>query len=410
MNCYFLPFATTRASRLSPGDRIAAFPMNSLPSSTPRALALATLLLALVPRGRAENGISYKYADYQEAGGRIEVQTQGAYLEGDVGLATKVKVEGILDSIAGATPNGQPAPAGSTQVPLSSLTEERKAWNAEFSHQLKWVHLAAGVGNSRESDYISTGLSLNTTFDFNQKNTTLLVGFAGTKDDIKVFHQTAWARKDTRDVIIGVNQLLDPNTSVGLNLTWGRQLGYLSDPYKLVQKNTEVFPGLFLPLTFSENRPAEREKWIALATLNRAFPERRAAVDLAYRYYHDTYNTNAHTVDVAWLQRCGEKFILRPSFRFYRQSAAFFYRYTLDGTNITPLGGPPRRVGPFYSSDYRLSAMQTFTYGLKAIFQPHERVTLDAAFEKYDMRGRDVTPDSAYCEANIVTVGLKYSW
>jgi hypothetical protein len=317
----------------------------------------------------------------------------------------------VIDAIAGATPNGQPAPAGSDQVPLSKLTERRKAWNAVFSHQFARVNLALGAANSRESDYVSTGWSVNSLTDFNQKNTTLLAGVAGTDDDIRVFYQSARASKQTNDVIVGVTQLLDPRTSVSFNLTWGRQTGYLSDPYKLVQKNTEIIPGVFLPLTFAENRPAERDKWIAMAVLNRAFPEQHGAIDFSYRFYHDTYDTNSHTLDLGWFQNFGEHFVVRPGVRFYAQSAADFYYYKLDGTSVMPVAGPPRPGGPFYSSDYRLSEMRTVTYGLKVVWNVTEALQFDAAYERYDMRGTDgVTPQSAYCRADIFTIGAKFSW
>lgn len=383
--------------------------MKLAPLSTLRPLALSALLLSLVPRARAESSISYKHEDYREGDGRVVVRTDGALIEQDLGTATQLKVEGILDAIAGATPNGQPAPAGSDQVPLSRLTEYRKAWSASVAHQFAPTRLAVGVANSRESDYVSTGWSLNSQTDFNQKNTTLLVGVAGTDDDIKVFYQAARAKKRTNDVIVGVTQLLDPNTSVTLNLSWGRQRGYLSDPYKLVQKNTQIVGNVFLPLTFPENRPGEREKWIALANLNRALGS--GTLDLAYRFYHDTFGTNAHTLDAAWFQRLGERVILRPSFRFYDQSAADFYHYRLDATSIVPTPGAPRPQGPFYSSDYRLSAMRTTTFGMKVIWRATERLQLDAAYERYQMRGTDdVTPQSAYARANIWTAGVKFSW
>jgi hypothetical protein len=378
----------------------------------PRAILLSALLVWLAPRvARAESSVRYKFQDYQEMGGRIAVEVHSAGVEHDFGTATHLKVEGVIDAIAGATPNGQPALAGSDQVPLSKLSERRKAWNAALSHQFSRVNVALGAANSRESDYVSTGWSLNTLFDFNQKNTTLLAGVAGTDDDIKVFYQTARAKKRTNDLIVGVTQLLDPQTAVTFNLTWGRQRGYLSDPYKLVQKSTEIIPGVSLPLTFAENRPAERDKWIALAGLNRAFPETRGALDLSYRLYHDTYDTTSHTVDAAWFQNIGERFIVRPGVRFYDQNAAEFYHYRLDGTSVVPVAGPPRPQGPFYSSDYRLSAMQTFTYGVKLIWNVTETLQFDAAFERYDMRGTDrVTPQSAYCRARIITLGGKFSW
>lgn len=388
--------------------------MNSALPITPRVVVVAVVLGWLAPRGtRAENAISYKYEDYRESGGRIAVKTQGALAEQDIGLSTHLKVEGVLDAIAGATPNGMPAPAGSDQVVLTQMHERRKAWNADATHQFNRVNLNVGLGNSRESDYVSNGWSINTVTDFNQKNTELLAGFAGTDDKIKVYYSSIAPRqrKHTNDLILGVTQLLDPQTSLALNVSWGRQRGYLSDPYKLVEKDLEIFPGVFLPRTYGENRPGYREKWTVLAGLNRAWPQWHAAIDATYRFYHDTFGTDAHTVDLAWFQHLSEKWVLRPSLRFYDQSAASFYHYDLNRTSIVPVGGAPRPNGPFYSSDHRLSALQTYTYGVKLIWTVTSNLQFDVALEQYDMRGKDhVTPQSAYSDARMITAGGKISW
>lgn len=387
--------------------------LQSTSSRPGRSLLLAGLLVWLAPRtARAENSLSYKYESYQEMGGRIAVQTRGAVAEQDLGTEMHLKLEGVLDAITGATPTGVPAPAGSDQVDLAELhPERRKAWNADLSRQFSRVNVAVGLGNSRESDYVSNGWSVNTLTDFNQKNTTLLAGIAGTDDKIKVFYQRVRARKHTHDFILGLTQLLDPQTSVSLNFTWGRAKGYLADPYRLVQKNVELFPGVSLPLTFGENRPDHRDKAIGLIGINHAVPDLHGAIDATYRYYHDTFGTNAHTVDLAWFQRVGEKIILRPGVRYYTQSAASFYHYNLDTTSITPVSGPPNVLGPYYSSDYRLSDFDSFNYGLKVIWKVHDRLDLDVAFEHYDMRGGDrVTPQSAYPRARIITLGGKFSW
>jgi hypothetical protein len=384
------------------------------PADLPRpnaSLLLAGLALALPRSGRAEDALSYKYEDYRESGGRIAVQTQSAHLEKDIGTDAKVKIDGVIDAIAGATPNGQPAPAGSDQVVLAPMTERRKAWNAEFSRQFSRINIALGGASSRESDYVSTGWSLNTVTDFNQKNTTLLAGLAGTDDRVKVVFQAPYARKRGNDVIVGVTQLLDPLTSVTVNLSWGRSSGYLADPYKLVEKSVEVVPGVFLRQTFPENRPDERDKWIALGTLNRSFPQVHGAAEATYRFYHDSFGTDAHTLDLAWFQRIGGHVILQPGLRFYDQSAADFYHYRLDATTIVPTFGRPRPQGPFYSSDYRLSALRSVNYSLKAIWTVADWLQIDASVENYRMRGRDgVTPQSAYCRATIATGGLKLSW
>ena len=381
---------------------------NSLPLSS----VLAVWLLLLGPRAaRAEDSLSYKYEDYRESDGRIVVKTQNALVEQDIGTDMHLKVQGVIDAVAGATPNGQPAPDGTDQVVLTQLHDRRKAWNTDFSYQFPVTKIDLGFANSRESDYTSNGWSLNTLTDFNQKNTTLLAGIAGTDDSVKVFYQPAWAKKRTNDVIFGMTQLLDPRTVFTFNLTWGHSSGFLSDQYKLVQKTIEVAPGVFLPFTFGENRPDHRNRWIAHAALNHSFRDLGGAIDASYRFYHDSYGTDAHTLDLKWLQRLGQNVILQPELRLYDQSTANFYYYKLDNTTIIPTAGPPHAQGPFYSSDYRLSSLRTTTYGLKVIWTVAPRLQVDAAYERYDMRGKDgVTPQSAYPHATLWTAGAKFSW
>ena len=355
--------------------------------------------------------MSYKYEDYSEADGRVGVHTQSALVEKDFGPDTQFKLSAVNDAIAGATPTGEPA-RGTDQVPLSQLHEHRKAWEGDLSRQFARVGITIGVGDSREHDYISRGWSLNTLTDFNQKNTTLLVGVAGHDDDVEVFSLRGhpYLKKWSNDQIIGVTQLLDPLTSVTFNVSWGRETGFLNDQYKLVQKTTELIPGVSLPLDRPENRPNERDKTTALASIERSFPAVHGALEGSYRLYSDTYGTVAHTVQLKWFQHLGEKLILSPDLRLYEQSAARFYHYDLDATNIVPTL-VPNPQGPLYSSDYRLSSLVTTTYGLKAVWTPVSWLELSVSYDRYTMRGRDgATPQSAYPRANNSTAGIKISW
>ncbi len=375
------------------------------------ALCLMLVLFLLSPRAsQAETVTDYKFEDYQESNGRIKVQTHCALIEQTLGTDARLKITGVIDAISGATPTGQPASTPGGEVPLAEINDRRTAWTADFSRQFGRVNLSLGAAHSRENDYTSTGFSFNTLTDFNQKNTTLLVGLAGARDHILVFYRPDRAAKRTSDVILGVTQLLDAKTSIQFNLSYGRATGYLSDPYKLIQKRTEILPGLFLPLAFGENRPDSRDKWIVYGCYNHTVDRLRGAVEGSYRIYHDSFGVTSQTLGLAWFQQLGSQLVVSPSLRFYQQSAADFYRVSLDNTSIIPDAGP-NPAGPFYSADYRLTKLRTVTGGVKLIWTPRGTFKIDFAWERYEMKGRDgVTSASAFPKANILTAGVQVNW
>ncbi len=401
--------AGEQAALPAPPLRVPTHP--SLPGATLRAglLVGSWFFLQLRPT-RADNAISYKYVDYREDSDRMTVHSQYGLVDQDLGTDMHLRLQGVIDAIAGATPTGQPPATPNGQVPLTELHDRRKAWSLDFSRQFPRVSIDLGYANSRESDYVSNGWSLNTLTDFNEKNTTLLLGAAGTDDDVKVFYQPNWAKKRSFDFITGLTQLLDPLTTVTLNLGYGRSTGYLADPYRVVEQLTEVSPGAFLPLTYGENRPDFRDKWTLFGGWNRAFPQVHGAIEASYRLFHDSFGTTANTVEVSWFQNLGDHFILRPAVRFYDQTAADFYRIDVTGANFTPTGKPMPQ-GPFYSADYRLSALRTYTYGLKAIWKTSSAWSVDATVERYLMRGKDrITSPSAYPNATTLTGGIRFAW
>jgi hypothetical protein len=370
---------------------------------------MATALAMAQPRdARAENSLSYEYEEYREMGGRISVGTDSALLEQDLGTDMHAKLGGIIDTIAGATPSGMPAPAGSDQVVLTHETDKRHAWDADLSRQFSAINVDLGFARSLEHDYVSNGWSVNTLTDFNQKNTTLLVGAAGTDDNVQVFFEPAWLRKISNQAIIGVTQLIDSLTSVSVNATWTRATGFLSEQYKVVEVDVQIFPGIFLPETFGENRPNARNKGDVFAAVNRAFPAVGGALEASYRFYHDTWGITANTLDLLWMQKAGAHLIFRPDLRLYQQGAAQFYTYDLQDSGLRSTHNPG---GPFFSSDARLSALDSIDFGLKTIWKVNDRIQFDAALEGYRQRGTDgTTPQSAYYRARIITFGSKLSW
>lgn len=393
-------------------------PPTPRPSASPATVLLFSgLLLVLSPRkARAEDSVSYKYQVWQEQNGRIAIHSHYVNIEKALGPDMSFKAMALIDAIAGATPTGELPRTPGGPVPVAQMEDNRKAWDAELTRQFQRVSATLGFGNSRESDYVSQGLSLNTVTNFNQKNTNLLLGY-GRTDDTIMEKKLGWTQDRTKtgnDFIIGVTQVMDPNTSFTANISYGRSRGFQSDPYKIVSTTMlDLDPGSYY--TPPENRPRFKNKVSVFFGLNRSYEQWHAALDGSYRYYHDTFGISSHTLSLAWLQDLGEHWTVQPFLRYYLQSAADFYYYDLDRARVvTTYDTTTFETGtgraPFYSSDVRLAKMRSLDAGVKVTWKIKHWVALDFTFDRYTTRGLDgVTPQDGFYQANNFMIGVKFS-
>jgi len=155
---------------------------------------------------------------------------------------------------------------------------------------------------------------------------------------------------------------------------------------------------------FPEHRPDFRQAYIGYVSLLQFVTPLNGSIEGSYRPYYDSFGVLSHTVDLSWHQKIGKRVLLSPIFRYYRQDAADFYATQFPGAPFFD----PAPVPKYYSADYRLSQMETFTFGLEASVRVTDWLTLDEAYKRYEMRGLDgVTSQSAYPKANIVTIGAR---
>jgi hypothetical protein len=374
-----------------------------------QSLAATGVILALQVltggRARGENHADFKYENYSEENGRIQVETYGILVEQALNPKLTLRGQAVYDGISGATPTGMPPPVGSTQVALTHMDDIRRAGNLAVDLHLANHTLSPLFAYSQESDYRSIGVAFTDAIDFNQKNTTLIIGASHDFDTVEPKFWNDSKTKDSTDLIIGVNQLLDPKTVVTCNFSFGMASGYLADPYKLVR-----FDGL--PPTaggLPEQRPDSKTKEIGYLSLTRFVDPLNGSAEISYRFYHDSFDIISHTVGVDWNQKIGKYVVLTPLFRWDEQSAAYFYGVRFPGDPTDPASPVP--IPKYYSADYRLSALSTYTYGVRVMAILTDHIKLDLAYKRYNMIGNDhVTLASAYPTANIFTVGVRASW
>ena len=373
-------------------------------------LLLAFYLISSTPKPiRAEDSLTYKYEDYQEDNDRIRVEAHYVRAEKDLGVNTTLSVVGLVDTITGSTPTGEPIQDDDpNQVPLEYLEDKRESIILSLDHKKGDHNFSFELSYSEESDYESKGGSMVYKRELNKNNTTLQAGYSLLEDDLSAPTLRNPEEKTSHDMFVGVSQIIDSSTVLTSNISYGKENGYLGDPYKGVQKTIEILPGFFLPILFPENRPGDREKWIFYTELLRNVEKANGSLQTSYRFFSDDAGIDSHTFSVEWFQKLNDHLVLRPIYRYYKQSASDFYYYDLDSTSIIPdrsnAGNPP-----FYSSDHRLSKMETHTYGLKLIWFINDDLEFNIKFNRYEMKGLDgITHFSAYSDADILTVGGRW--
>jgi hypothetical protein len=415
------------------------------PASHLRPALLAVLLhLAAQIRGRAEDRVDYRYEDYIEDDNRIRIRTHSVYAEQALNAKVVAKGNFVYDGISGSSPNGGiPAP-GSTQVPLQHLQDVRRGGYLEGDITTGRFTTRPQVSYSSESDYESVGLSLNESIEFNDKNTTLTVGLARNFDRVTGYwlsNKTVWRNKDTWDVMIGLNQLLGPKTYITANFSVGLADGYLTDPYKGVYLRYD-YPGDDLntdpSFPIPERRPDSRIKEVVFLGITHFVTPLKGSLDANYRFHNDDWGVQAHSFTVTWNQKVGSRVIISPLFRYHMQTAADFYApffagstnptdengvnlalqsdggYLFEGDPGYPGDGTPFHVPAwpkYFSSDYRLSRLETFTAGVGIHWDITDHVALDFAYKRYAMYA--LSSDSyasAYPQANVFTVGMGFRW
>ena len=389
----------------------------------------------------AQSRVEYKYEYYQEADDRTRVQTHGLWFETELDKRLVLRGQYVHDALSGATPNGGPPPAGTNAVPLSRFEDERNAGMLQGDIKLGRFNTSPQISYSEESDYRSLGVALTEAIDFNQKNTTLILGTSRNSDAVRGSNQIGFAYKNETLGMVGINQLLSPLSVLTVNFTMGYLDGYLNDAYKGVNFSVNYPNPVFDPTPFDvnlgEKRPRHRFKQIGYFGFTQYVPKLKGGADLSYRLYHDDWGVWGNTFQMEWNQKVGQRLVVTPLLRYHRQTAADFYGVRFAGDPLLPHGaqyalqsdgftmlfngdegfpgdglvGTVPAHPSYYSSDYRLSEMETWTYGLGVRIKLCENATLSLAYKRYETHGLDgITPKGQYPTAHAGTVGLSVSF
>lgn len=294
---------------------------------------------------------------------------------------------------------------------------------------------SANISVSTEYDYFSLGFGGSYTKLFNEKNTELSIkgnvfldtwstiyptelrpfgeGGSGINDPIfsqniitgntnytPRFQELTEKGRNSYSLGLGFSQILHKNVQGSLALDVVQQNGLLSTPFQRVYfaDVADSFIDNFQLADAIERLPDSRFK-VALGGRLNWYLNERFTVRTFYRYYFDDWGITSHTASIEVPIKIAEKFTLYPSYRFYNQTAADYFRPYQEAVS----------TDQFYTSDYDLSEYSANQFGLgvsytdifaKTHIWKYGLKSIDLRFYKYD---RDTTFTSS-----IITAGFNF--
>jgi Protein of unknown function (DUF3570) len=288
---------------------------------------------ATLPEDRAE-AMVHVY----EGGG---VTATGPALLVRKSIADKVSLTGAfyLDAVSNASID--------VVTTASPYNERRNDYGLAVDYAVRDSLITLAFGASKEPDYNTRSLALDIAQETFGGMTTVNVGFSRAVDEVtKTGDSSFYDEAKHWQYRVGVTQILTPKWLASVNLEAVSDTGYLGNTYRVAR----VF-GAAVPERHPRTRSSRAVKFRAVGDMGS-----RDAVRAEYRYFWDTWDIQAHTVEAGYSRYLGESFLADGFVRYYTQTAALFYSDNAQ-TETT-----------YVSRNRQLSEFDSFVIGGKLTF------------------------------------------
>ncbi|WP_221798820.1 DUF3570 domain-containing protein [Oceanobacter mangrovi] len=328
--------------------------------------------------------------------------------------------------------------AAAGERPLDqSFEDQRYVVGLGWTTKLTPVWQASVGGSySTESDFTSYSVNGAIARELNNKNTTLSLGtnleydiitpHGGTRKALSRYDQASIVSeqesKTVADLSLGLSQVFTRRWISRFNLGVSHASGYQADPYKFltVAADGNLIDSIDSYLYLYESRPEQRTKY-TFYWQNKLALTNDDVLDTSWRYMTDDWGIRSHTADMSLHWQLGSNWYLKPHYRWYRQTAADFYKPFLQaGSDVTVVGQGYVPQLKYASADGRLGAFSAVTTGLQLGYQMADNSELSIALERYRQidnnrhidvpQGSDLSGMDQFAETRAWWLRARYSF
>jgi hypothetical protein len=289
---------------------------------------------AVLPEDRADS--MYHYYD----GGGTEVKGPAWLIRKGVADQASLYASYYIDNVSGASIDVI------TSASRYKEKREERGLGVDVLHGNSTISLS--YTTSDERDYLSTTSGVSIAHEVFDGLSTVSIGYQAGRDKVGKVDTEFQESVDRYQYRLGWSQVLSRSLLMSLEYEAVVEDGYLNSPYRAARLR-----GLLVPEVY----PGTRDSYAVALRAIKGFAGEGgrlgSSLQLGYRYFWDTWDVRAHTVEVGYQRRFGSRWVLEPRYRYYRQSAASFYSDNFDSSMN------------FMARDKELSTFSSHSLGFK---------------------------------------------
>ena len=312
---------------------------------------LATLAFVMTPGLVFASVLPEDRADvlyHHYTGGGVDINGPSVLVRKQVGKSVSLVGNYYVDMISSASID--------VVTTASPYDEERTQWSLGVDYLRGNSTLRLGYTSSEESDYDAKTYSISASQDMFGSLTTVTLSYAFGDDLVRRSDDETFEKPVQRQIYgVGLTQILTKNLITAINFETVTDEGYLNNPYRSVR--------YFEP---SEGRGYRYEQELypntrtsnAVGLRGKYFLPYRAALEGEYRFFTDTWDIEAHTASLTYVQPW-KNWTFTTKFRYHDQTGAHFYSDLF----------PRAQATNFRGRDKELSELTSMTLTLKASYE-----------------------------------------
>ncbi len=196
--------------------------------------------------------------------------------------------------------------------------EERVELGLRAGYEIAQQEVSLALIRSEENDWRSHAMNIGTARELFERNTRVSLNYGYTSNQVGRAKDPVFLKSlRVHGAELGVTQLVDRRTRVGLSYTLQLLHGFQASPYRYVSASDGS--------TMAEVHPDRRQRHALSGFAQRAMSS-TSALRVAYRLYRDDWGILSHTTSLGLVVQLADRFVAELEARFYQQNRADFYR------------------------------------------------------------------------------------